>query len=109
MKLISRDINDLKSGLGMSHSRVNKNEEHTHVYRQTDFLTGHGAYTAASFSPEWRGQACQIGIWPNGLSLRDFAMRMNPDMSILITPMRGIRPRNDQELGRKHIIEKPLR
>ena len=54
MKLITKDINDLKSNLGISHSRGNKYEEHTHVYRQTDFLTGRGAYAASGFSSKCR-------------------------------------------------------
>src|SRR5664279_4130423 len=52
MKLTSEDINDLKTNLGISHSRRNKYEEQTHVYRQTDFLTGRGAYAASGFSPK---------------------------------------------------------
>jgi hypothetical protein len=44
--------NDLKISLGIRHSRGNKREEHTHVYRQTDFLSGRRTHTTASVSSE---------------------------------------------------------
>ncbi len=54
MKLTSEDINDLKSSLGISHSRGNKHEELTHVYRQTDFFAGHRTCASSGLSPKCR-------------------------------------------------------
>jgi hypothetical protein len=44
--------NDLKRSLGIRHSRGNKHEERTHVYRQADFLSGRRTHTTTSLSSE---------------------------------------------------------
>ena len=44
--------NDLKRSLSIRHSRGNKHEERTHVYRQTNLLPGHRTHTTSSLSSE---------------------------------------------------------